>query len=344
MTERTTHIRRTRANLQDVAELAGVSSSTASKILNNVPGVSVKQDTRDRVVQAAQTLGYEPHAMARALAGSRARAIAFLVPELSNPIYAQMIRGAFERSRELGYSVLITEDNEGRVSDERLNRLVKTGHVDGLLISSARGDHDFTATLNESAVPHVFVNRLVPHSQQGVSMRVREAGQLAAELFAQLGHRFLGHVSGPLDVSTSRARAEGFVETALRLGLPEPIVVNVDFDERSGATGLQTLLDLQPRTTAVFSTSINQVIGVLHQAHSLGVRVPEDLSVLAYDDLPLADFLIPPVSTIAMPYYELGREAVDAILEQIDGAPPHNHFVPIPPRIIIRQSTARAPS
>lgn len=329
-----------RANLEDVAQRAGVSGPTASKILNNVPNLSVKQETRERVLQAAEELGYEPHAMARALAGAHARTIALLVPDLSNPIYAQMVRGAFERAAELGYTLLIAEDSEGQVADTRFNRLVKAGHVDGLLIATAREGHQFIETLETSGVPHVFVNRVVPGSDRGVTMQVREAGSLAAQVFVDAGHQFLGHVSGPLDVDTSRARADGFVETAMRLDLPEPVVVNVPFDERGGSDGLQALLEIEPRVTAVFSTSINQVIGVLHQAHAMNLRIPEDLSVLAYDDLPLADFLIPPVTTIAMPLGNLGREAVSALIEQVGGATPQNRVVDELPRIVRRESVA----
>ncbi|CAN5365436.1 LacI family DNA-binding transcriptional regulator [soil metagenome] len=344
MTERPARPIHVRAHLEDVARMAGVSSPTASKVLNNVPTLSVKQETRDRVLEAAKSLGYEPHAMARALAGASSRAIAFLVPALSNSIYAQMIRGAFERARELGYTVLIAEDVEGQDVDERFNQLVAAGHVDGLLIASSRSSHPLIESLERNSVPHVFVNRVVTGSERGVYMQVREAGRLAAHRFADEGHHYLGHISGPLDVETSRARAEGFVEAAIELGLPHPVVANMSaFDERGGSDGLRELLDREPRITAIFSTSINQVIGVLHEAHERGLAVPADLSVLAYDDLPLADFLIPPVTTIRMPLAELGRESVDALLEQVQGYEPRNRTVPIPPHIVERQSIGSPP-
>lgn len=331
---------RVRVSLDDVAQLAGVSSPTASKILNNISGLSVKQETRERVIEAARTLGYEPHAMARALAGSRANAIAFLVPELSNPIYAQMIRGAFERAAERSYTVLIAEDFEEQVADDRFRRLVAAGHVDGLLIASARAGHPVIGANERDSIPHVFVNRVIPGTDRSVSMQVHEAGGLAARRFAELGHRYLGHISGPLDIDTSTARADGYVETARALGLPEPVIVNVSFDEEGGSTGLVELMTHEPRITAVFSTSINQMIGVLHRADTMGLKVPTDLSVLAYDDLPLAGFLLPPVTTIAMPLHELGRQGVDALLDQIEGSPPERRVVSIPPELVERQSTA----
>jgi LacI family transcriptional regulator len=343
MSDRTVRPIRVRANLDDVARLAGVSSPTASKILNNVSSLSVKGETRERVLDAAKSLGYQPHAMARALAGSRASTIAFLVPDLSNPIYALMIRGAFERASELSYTVLIAEDTDDQVADDRFNRLVTAGHVDGLLIGSARAGHPFIEELGKHSLPHVFVNRIVAGTNRGVSMEVREAGRLAAQEFARRGHRFLGHVSGSLDVDTSRARAEGFVEEALRLGLQKPVVENMTFDELGGSAGMRRLMNREPRTTAVFSTSISQAIGVLHCANEIGLRVPDDLSVLAYDDLPLADFLIPPVSTIAMPLHELGRLGVDALLDQINGAVPRDRVIPIAPRFVDRQSITTPP-
>jgi DNA-binding LacI/PurR family transcriptional regulator len=329
-----------RAVLADVARMAGVSRSTASKILNEVPTLLVRPDTRQRVLDAAAALDYRPHATARALAGGSPHALALLVPELTNPVYSKMIRSAFSQAHALGYTVMVAEDLQGQDVDQSFGNLVAAGHVDGLLISSARAGNPMLNDLARRGIPHVFMNRPLSGSGRNVTMDIAGASDLAVQHLVALGHQVIGHVAGPRGLETGHTRAEAFLTATQRLGVPQAPISHAPFDEEGGATATLNLLDGHPGLTAIYSSSLSQAVGVLHAIHGRGLRIPDDVSVVAYDDLPLANYLWPPLDTIAMPLAELGRTAVSALVDQIDGAPPKDIRLPVAPRLELRGSSA----
>lgn len=333
---------RRRAGLVDVAKLARVSVSTASKVLNNVH-VSARPETRQRVLDAAAALDYRPHISARALVSGSSRALALLVPELTNPVYANMIRAAFSEARALGYTVMAAEDldEEEAEGESSFSDLVAAGHVDGLLIGSARQGHAFIGTLAERGLPHVFLNRPVAGAGRNVTMDAAGVSELAVRHLVELGHVAIGHVAGVPGLETGSTRAIAFADAARRRGLRSaPVVHAAAFDEAAGAAAARDLLDHHPGLTAVYSSSLSQAIGILSVLHERGLRIPDDMSVVAHDDLPMAEYLWPALDTIAMPMAELGRASVRALVDQIDGAEPRDITIPIPPRLVLRGSTA----
>jgi LacI family transcriptional regulator len=197
--------------------------------------------------------------------------------------------------------------------------------------------------LPESQIPHVFVNRVVPGSDRNISLNLEAASCAALDHLAALGHRRIGHVSGPDDLTPSRSRRAGLLSAARRAGLPEPPVESGDFNEQGGFDAATRLLRNHPEVTAVYVSTLNQAIGALSAVHAAGLRVPDDISVISYDDLPIAGFLQPPLTAIAMPLMELGRAAVDALCGQLEGAPPEDVMVPGSPEVIVRGSTGPPP-
>jgi LacI family transcriptional regulator len=329
-----------RIRLIDVAEMAGVTKSVASRVLNHDPTLSVRDETRLRVLESAQKLGYQPHAGARALAGSSARALALLIPDLTNPVYSRITRGACYQARAEGYAMLLAEDSvEGGV-DEQFAELVATGRVDGLLIASARPDHPLLKILPETDIPYVFLNRTVENSGRNVSMDLEAASACAVDHLMRLGHRRLGHVSGPDELSPSRSRRAGLLAAVKAAGLPGPAMEAGEFSEEGGYQATRRLISARPDITAIYTSTLNQAIGALHALREAGLSVPGDMSVISYDDLPLAEHLQPPLTTIAMPLVELGRTAVDAICAQLNGGGPKDVTINTRPEVVIRSSTS----
>jgi DNA-binding LacI/PurR family transcriptional regulator len=328
-----------RARLVDVAAAAGVTKSVASRVLNADPTLNVRPRTRDRILAAARELGYQPHAGARALAGAQSRALALLIPDLTNPVYSRIIRGAYQQAHRHGYVMLLAEDTADHQADESFTELVETGRVDGLLIASARPAHPLIGSPRLARLPHVFVNREVPGSGRNVGMDLAQASATAVRYLHDLGHRAVGMVSGPSALEPARARTAGFVEEMTRLGLDPRAVAHDTFSERGGAQAAATLLTTHPTLTAVYASTLGQGVGVLHAARARGRRMPRDLSVIAYDDLPLADYLEPPLTTIAMPLLDLGATAVTAVLAQLRGQPPRDIRLHSVPTIIERSSS-----
>lgn len=329
-----------RVRLVDVAERAGVTKSVASRVLTGDPTLNVREDTRARVLSAADSLDYRAHAGARALAGAEARAIALLVPDLDNPVYTRIIRGAYRRARAHGYVVLLAEDSEGDGDDEVFAELVESGRVDALLVASARPRHRLVSTGRLGSLPHVFLNREVEGSGRNITMDMEAASSLAVRHLHALGHRHIGLVSGSLELSPARARQEGFVTEMGKLGLKPSAIENTLFTEEGGAVATHKLLEQHPELTAIYVTTLPQAIGALHAALQRQIAVPHDLSVISYDDLPLAGFLTPPLTTVAMPLVELGAAAVDAVLDQLHGGPPRDIMVATQPEVVVRHSTS----
>ncbi|MDQ7905773.1 LacI family DNA-binding transcriptional regulator [Phytohabitans sp. ZYX-F-186] len=328
-----------RVRLIDVAAAAEVTKSIASRVLNGDPTVAVRPETRRRILQVARDLGYQPHAGARALANSRTMALALIAPSTDNPPYITIARGAYRRAGEHGYLALLAEDFEEQPAGRSL---VDGGRVDGLLMGSAVPGHPLVAHLDRTSFPHVFVNRAVPGSNRNITMNVGRAGELAVEHLTGLGHRRIAHLAGPAEVEQSSDRLAALDRAIRDRGLPVIPPLFGDFTEATGFACAPALLAARP--TAVFTSSPGQAIGVIRHLSDAGVRVPEEISVIAYGDFPSAGFTVPSITTIALPLLELGAAAVDELVAQLDGEPPRDLVIPDAPRLHPRQSTGPAPA
>jgi LacI family transcriptional regulator len=323
----------------DVARLAGVHVSTVSRVLRDSPQLNIRPETRLRIQRAAEELRYRPNAVARALRLATTGTLGMLVPSLRNPVYSEITRGAFERAWERSFVVVIAEDGGGGAAERAYERLVQAGRIDGLLIAGAHPDSILPERAAEAPVPFVFVNRRQP-GHHSVSMHEEDAGALAARHLLGLGHRRLAHLAGPREIDTARRRIDGFLAVTREAGV-EPALEQAAFDERAGHDAMQRLLAAPDLPTGVFTSNFNQAIGALAAAREAGVRVPDDLSLVTYDDDPISGYLSPPLTTIRMPMHEMGMAAVDAILDRIEGRGGRDDVtVPTPPELVVRSSTA----
>ncbi len=311
-----------RARLVDVARAANVTKSVVSRVLSGDPTLTVREETRIRIMALAIDLGYEAHAGAKALAGARSKALALLIPDLTTGVYSRIARGAYQRARERGYVVLLAEDTENSRSQSDYTDLVSAGRVDGLLIASSREEHPLLVDGRLKAIPHVFVNRIVPGSQRNVSLAQAKASANAFRFLYGLGHRRIGHISGTGALSPALEREQGFERAAGELAAPTPLVVREAFSEAGGRAAGEELVRQDPGLTAIYAGTFSQSVGALKAMHDLGLRVPDDVSILSNDDLPLAEYLTPTLSAMAMPLNELGRLAVDTLVDQLEYSTP----------------------
>ncbi len=208
----TTGRRRTTATLRDVADLAGVGPSAVSKVLNG-QNITVRPETRERILDAVTQLGYRPNVYARGLRLQMSGALGILLPDITNPVYATIVRGAVQRANELGYSLLLAEiapDN----AEDAYERLVQEKRIDGLLITTARRTRLVSSRLFSDNVPHVFVNRRLRGTSPCVTVNDAAGAALAAQTLAEWGHLKIGIISGPPDIDTAVRRLAGFREAA----------------------------------------------------------------------------------------------------------------------------------
>lgn len=347
MTERDGARRRGRpaVTLRDVARQAGVDVSVVSRVVNDDPSLRVAPATRTRVETAIRSLGYRPNVQARGLRLARSWTLGFVLPDLMNPFYSPIVEGAEERAAKDGYMVVIVRELGGgseRGTELSFQRLVHQGRVDGLLVASGRVDDAILRGLSAEGQPLVIVNRRVPGIPGPVIVDDGAGAYMATDHLLALGHREIGHIAGPAGVDNTDRRRSGFERAARGFGARTVVVHGDGWDPESGYRAAVRLLDTE-RVTAIFATNIVVATGVIGALQERGLRVPADLSVVALHDFPVARYLSPPITTVAMPLRELGRVAVEVMLARLAGAPPAEVVVAGEPELIVRGSTAPPP-
>jgi LacI family transcriptional regulator len=334
--------RPSRTTLNDVALLASVDRSVVSRVVNDDPKLNVRPETRQRVRDAINKLGYRPNAAARSLRTSRTYMYGLLIPDFANPVYAEIINGAEKAARALGYGLMTTTACDVRRGLDNYLDLFGQGRVDGLLLAGedAGGVHDH---LNPVPVPWLLVNRALPNSRRYVVLDDEQGGRLAVEHLLELGHRRIAHIAGPELTDTGQRRYLGYCGALRDAGLTtDPsLVVRADYTPAGGASALRALLAAPNPPSAVFVANVASAVGALHTARAIGVSVPQELSVITVHDMPLAGYLVPALTTVRMPLEELGRRAVQR-LSASSGDDTITEVVAGPIELVRRESTAPA--
>jgi len=329
------------ANIQDVAARAEVSIATVSRVLNRSDH-KVNPETRDRVLAAVRALDYRPSALARGLQAKRTMTIGVIIPDISNLYYAEIVRGIQDRADEKGYSVLLQN------TDRKEERILKSAHllrekiVDGVVFSggSLHGSETLSA-LKELRNRIVVIGR---HEVDFPAALVDNIGGAAEAIqhLIDLGHRRIAFIGGPSDSTTMVDRLKGFDDAMTRNGLKiDPtLVMQGDLTARSGRSAAEKLLSEQNRPTAVFAGNDMTAFGVMYAARRLGLKVPDDLSVVGFDNVQLSSFFDPALTTVEIPRYSLGAGAVDMLIELISGAI-SNRQKWYRTSLVVRESTQR---
>ncbi len=327
--------------LKDVAEAAGVHVATASRALDDSRSTMVRAETVERVRQAASDLGYRVNRMARGLKLNRSFIIGMLVPDITNPFFPPIVRGAEDCLAESGYTLFLgnTDNDDGK--ERRHVAAMLERQVDGLLLAMARRRDPLVEELRGRQAPLVLVNRTIDRGGVAAVIPDDHAGMmLAVEHLHQQGHRRIGHVGGPADTSTGARRAAGFAEASNLLGLPAgPMVRSEAFAEIAGREAARTLLSRNPDLTAVVAANDLIALGTIEAAEESGRRCPEDLSVVGFNDMPFVDRFRPPLTTVRIPEYEIGRRAAQLLLSRIENPDQHPETILIAPELVVRGST-----
>jgi LacI family transcriptional regulator len=324
--------------MRDVAAVAGVDTSVVSRVLSGDERLLVRPETRQRVLDAVARLNYRPNAAARMLKTSRAMAIGLVVPDLANAAYAEIARGADERASELGYVLLIAS---GTIQD-RLPLL--HGRVDGLLYAIATSDPTIP-TRPPDGMPSLLINRREPGLGPSVVVDDEASARVAVRHLIELGHTRIGHIVADVAVDTGRRRTAGYLAAMNEadLAAPPQLTVEASFDEAGGYRATLRLLDVHPLPTAIFVATARWAIGALAACEERSVSVPEDLSLVAFADIPIARFMRPALTTVRLPLSTMGHRSVDMLLRLVDGEEIADVMIDEPPELIVRKSTAPPP-
>jgi LacI family transcriptional regulator len=329
------------SRLVDIANAVGVHVSTVSRVLNDDRSLSLRPETIERILDAARTQGYRPNALARALKQDHTGAFAFVIPLLRNPIWVRLQRGALQRASDRGYVVMIMEEpTDDPKPPDAYRYLVEESRADGLLLATSLRvptHHD-----GVPGVPHVYVNRRGPDRGNDVVMDEAGAVRLFVEHVAGLGHRSVVIIDGPKDVDTVHRRVAAARRHCAAMGLSVAIR-HAPATEEGGWDTTRRMLRSGPLPTACGVGSINQLFGVLAALRDAGVSVPDEVSVVSFDEDECLAFLDVPVTSVCMPLVELGGAAVDALITRIEGNAATDVMVDAPMFLVPRGSVAPPP-
>ena len=330
------------ATIRDVAKLAGVSPTTVSHVINGTR--FVREETRARVLEAMRRLNYQPNRLARSLRQKRTHTLGLLIPNSANPFFAEVLRGIEDACFEMGYSVILCNaDDDPEKELEYLSVLVEK-QVDGIVLVSAGAADESLRLLTASRVPAVVVDR--EFASQGFDTVVTDnqgGGYAATRHLLSLGHRRIGCITGPSLLTPSAARVTGYRQALEEAGVPfdEELVVPGDFRSESGYEMTRKLLGLPEPPTAIFACNDMMALGAICAVHEAGLRVPDDVSVVGFDDITLASYSVPRLTTIAQPRHKMGFMAARMLIERISNRDAPIKRELLPTTLIVRDSCAR---
>jgi len=328
--------------MKDVAERARVSVSTVSHVLNGTRKVA--ESTRDSVLMAIEELGYQPNLLAKSLKTQKTFTIGLLISDIQNSFFTAVVRGVEDIALSRGYHLfLCNTDEDAAREDEYITELAKK-RVDGLIVASAAPRHNHASRLQVADIPFVFMDREVEAVDANV-VRVdnHRAMKLIAEHLVDLGHERIGMISGPLDKASGYERYHGFQAALadLEIDLDESLVQFGDFRTSSGREGANELLRLSSPPTALVTANNQMTLGALLTIQEMGLRIPDDVSVVGFDDPEWAPLANPPLTALAQPTYEMGVRAISLLLDQIEGGTNGKaNTLLLEPRLVIRGSTS----
>jgi LacI family transcriptional regulator len=331
------------STINDVAKRAGVSTMTVSRVINNSGYIS--QETQERVEKAIAELGYVPNALARSLRFKQTKTIALVLTDITNPFFTTIARGVEDAASENGFTVMYCNTDESVAEENEYLQTLLQKQVDGVLLVPAGSSNDTVTYLQERNTPVVVLDRHVSDVRvdtvRGESL---QGAYILTRHLLDLGHRRIAVLSGPVEISTARDRVEGYRQAFAEAGLDiDPgWVMQGRFVQDSGYQMAQQVLALSPRPTAIVASNNFIAIGAYHALRSAGIRIPEDISLVTFDDLPAPLVLEPFLTAIDQPAYDMGFRATQLLLARLAGeGPSEPQEIVMPTRLIVRKSSGK---
>lgn len=327
----------------EVARSAGVSIATVSRVSNGTAPVGPR--TAARVRAAMERLGYSPDALARGLAARRSHTLGLLITDILMPYFPDIVRGAQEAAEAAGYVVLLGDASVHTASEDLLVKRLLERRVDGLIVASSRTTDEYARQLRSEDVPVVCINGPLGQFPHAVQIDQRQGARLAVDHLAELGHRRIAHITGPTGVPTRAERLAAFRAALRDRGIaydPSLVATNVSTIDQSRSATAQ-LLALADPPTAIFAYNDRLAVGSYQAIRAAGLVIGRDVSVVGFDDIPMTEWLDPPLTSVRQPRRDMGRTAVDILLTALRGEAAPD-LVVVQPTLVVRGSTGRAPA
>lgn len=328
-----------RPTIKDVARKAGVSVKTVSRVLNNSP--LVKDETRRRVLAAIDELDFHPNAAARSLVLHKSKSIGLVIADITNPFFPEIVRGAEDVANTHNYNVILCNTDEDPDKERAYFDLLLEKQVDGIILSGSRVESDEIIALAQKGVSIVVINHDIRHPRVGVvTVQDEEKGYEAVCHLVNIGHRRIAYIAGSPRSSSHMQRFAGYKRALNDNGIPfeDALVVQASPTIEGGFEGMRFLLDRSPRPTAVFAYNDLQAIGAMEAIKQRGLAIPADVAVIGFDDIQLAAYTTPPLTTFRQPKYQMGQRAAEMLINMINRVAVRENRVVIEPQLVIRES------
>lgn len=328
--------------IRQVAEKAEVSPTTVSHVINNTRFVS--EPVRERVLQAMAELNYRPNALARSLRLGHTHTLGLILPDSANPFFAEIGHAIESAAFERGYSVILCNTENDQTKELLYTDVLENKQVDGMIFVAAGGSREAFSNIVRNGLPLVVVDRDIGDlGLDTVTTNNYRGGLIATQHLIGLGHEIIGCITGPSNITPSAERVTGYRDALkeAKLEVEETLLVRGDFHAPSGFDATTRLLERRPYPTALFVCNDMMAIGALRAVAKLGMRVPEDVAIVGFDDIELASYTIPALTTISQPKQQIGQTAIQLILDRISNQllPPRHKILDT--HLIIRESSMR---
>jgi len=327
--------------IADVARIAGVSTATVSRVLAHPD--KVRQKTRDTVLEAVRRCGYTPNSVARNLRKRRTMTVLVVVPNLANPVFAQILRGIDDELTQSDYGLVIGNLDNCEEREARYVELALSRQVDGVILMNGRIPESDKRTMREAGLPMVAMCAAIADDKiPNVVVQDREASRAAVAYLVDLGHRRFGYIAGPASNIIAAERLAGFLQGFKEAGLSESAFVKWEgrFVFSAGVAAAEAFLTLKDRPTAIYASCDESAIGFIKVVRAAGVRVPEDVSVIGFDGIEFADYVEPTLTTFRQPLHELGRKGASILMKMIHKQmQPEDWSVRLPLELLERDTT-----
>ncbi|KIQ04323.1 MULTISPECIES: LacI family DNA-binding transcriptional regulator [Pseudomonas] len=329
------------ATIKDVAARAGISYTTVSHVVNGTRPVS--DSARDKVQAAIAELGYVPSGVARSLRVRATGTLGLLVPNASNPYFAELARGIEDHAERNGYSVILCNSDDDGAKQLRYLRVLLERRIDGLIVATVTRDAAFAQALAAVKLPLMLVDRSLDGvSADRLQIDHEQGGYLATRHLLELGHRRIACIAGPVDTQVAQLRVAGYQRALVEAGLPAAEPTHCAFTSPAGHATALGLLSGETRPTAIFAGNDMIALGVLRAAAERGVRVPQELSLVGFDDIEVSRYLHPALTTVGQHIGQLGERAAERLLQRVRTPELDAEQWLLEPTLMVRESTAVA--
>lgn len=338
-------MRKQEISIEDIAHAAGVSHSTVSRALHNSSLISV--EVRERIQHLARQMGYTPNAIARSLQNQRTNTLGLVVTSIADPFLGDVVKGVEEVANKVNFSVFLSTSNNDPDQEMAIIETFHRRRVDGILVASSRISSNYKERLDQIRVPTVLINSHADSQYQllhWVAVDERHGAQLAVEHLLELGHRSIGYLGTNNRLNSNRERLKGYQEALAAAGVAsrdDRVVIASDADALYEDVAIGQRMAsrlLAAEVTAIFCYNDMLAIGALLACRERGISVPQEISVVGFDDIKMTDYVMPPLTTIHQPKVLLGRLAMEMVLDLLNARPVQNHL--LTPTLKVRASTA----